>query len=73
MYTNLQSENFKGRRLSRDLSVSWRVMWNGYQEGENVDMIRLVQITDQYEHGNDPPGSIKGEEFLGYLREYYLY
>jgi hypothetical protein len=38
-----------------------------------VDMIRLVQITDQYEHGNDPPGSIKGEEFLGYLREYYPY
>jgi hypothetical protein len=38
----------------------------------SVGCIRIVQVSDSYEHGNQPWDSIKGMEYVELLRDYRL-
>jgi hypothetical protein len=67
MYTTFYSANSKGR----DSGVEWRILKTNLNEkGDRLDSIRSRwgSITDVYEYGNEPSGSMKGREIFDPLR-----
>jgi hypothetical protein len=60
------------RHHSEDLGVDWKII------SEWILGIQVLKVWIEFiwlrieadEHGNEPSGSIKSEEFIDYLREY---